>query len=61
MFYIIILDDTYPSLCQIVLRYILDSQAGFYTRGVRVTAFSVQKICYYFAAGSFTLLANLWQ
>ncbi|OLP84034.1 hypothetical protein AK812_SmicGene35131 [Symbiodinium microadriaticum] len=44
-----------------VVQYILDSQAGFYTRGVRVTAFSVQKICYYFAAGSFTLLANLWQ
>ena len=46
---------------QYLVQYILQSRAGFYTRGIRVSASNVQKICYYFAAGSFGLLANFWQ
>ena len=46
---------------QYVVQYILQSRAGFYTRGIRLTASNVQKMCYYFAAGSFGLLANFWQ
>ena len=32
------------------VQYIIQSQAGFYMKGVRVNAFSVQKIGYYLAA-----------
>jgi len=53
----VVLDQTR----QYAVQYILQSRAGFYARGVRITAFNVQKLCYYFAAGSFGLVANLWQ
>ncbi|CAE7230244.1 unnamed protein product, partial [Symbiodinium sp. CCMP2456] len=52
-----VLDETR----QYVVQYILHSRAGFYARGIRITASNVQKLSYYFAAGSFGLLANLWQ
>ena len=46
---------------QYIVQYILQSRAGFYTRGIRLSSSNVQKLCYYFAAGSFGLLANFWQ
>ncbi|CAE7424156.1 unnamed protein product [Symbiodinium sp. CCMP2592] len=46
---------------QYVVSYILHSRAGFYARGIRITSANVQKLVYYFAAGSFGLLTNLWQ
>ena len=45
---------------QYLVQFIINSKAGFYARGIRISASSVQKLCYYFAAGSFGLLANLW-
>ncbi|CAE7801480.1 unnamed protein product, partial [Symbiodinium sp. CCMP2456] len=54
-------DEVLDESRQYLVQYILQSRAGFYTRGIRVSASNVQKICYYFAAGSFGLLANFWQ
>jgi len=43
---------------QYVVQYIIQSQAGFYMKGVRVNAFSVQKIGYYLAAATLGLLSR---
>eukprot|EP00913_Durusdinium_trenchii_P008597 g8072.t1 len=43
---------------QYVVQYIIQSEAGFYMKGVRLTAGSVQKMCYYFAAFTFSLFAQ---
>ncbi|CAE7393640.1 unnamed protein product [Symbiodinium sp. CCMP2592] len=53
--------ETLDASRQYVVSYILHSHAGFYVRGIRITSANVQKLVYYFAAGSFGLLANLWQ
>ncbi|CAE7366588.1 unnamed protein product, partial [Symbiodinium sp. CCMP2456] len=53
--------ETLDESRQYVVSYILHSHAGFYARGIRITSANVQKLVYYFAAGSFGLLTNLWQ
>jgi len=45
---------------QYVVQYIIQSEAGFYMKGVRLTAGSVQKMSYYFAAFTFSLFARFW-
>jgi len=43
---------------QYVVQYINQSQAGFFMKGVRITGFDVQKMLYYFAALTFTLVSR---
>lgn len=43
---------------QYVVQYINQSQAGFFMKGVRITGFEVQKMMYYFAALTFTLVSR---
>lgn len=45
---------------QYVVQYIIQSEAGFYLKGVRLTAGSVQKMSYYFAAFTFSVFARFW-
>mmetsp|Transcript_57438 Transcript_57438/g.107688 ORF Transcript_57438/g.107688 Transcript_57438/m.107688 type:complete len:104 (+) Transcript_57438:387-698(+) len=44
---------------QYVVQYINQSEAGFYVRGVKLTAFNVQKLMYYLAALSFAVYSRL--
>lgn len=45
---------------QYVVQYIIQSEAGFYMKGVRLTAGSVQKMSYYMAAFTFSLFARFF-
>jgi len=45
---------------QYVVQYIIQSEAGFYMKGVRLTAGTVQKMSYYFAAATFSIFARFW-
>lgn len=45
---------------QYVVQYIIQSEAGFYMKGVRLTAGSVQKMSYYFAAFTFSVFARFF-
>jgi len=44
---------------QYIVQYINQSEAGFHVRGVRLTAFNVQKMVYYLAAFSFAMYSRL--
>ncbi|CAE7840600.1 unnamed protein product [Symbiodinium sp. CCMP2592] len=46
---------------QYVVQFINQSEAGFYVFGVRISAYMVQKLAYYFLAVTVGLIANLTQ
>ena len=43
-----------------VVQYIVQSEAGFYMKGVRLTSGAVQKMSYYFAAFTFSRPAQCY-
>lgn len=43
---------------QYIVQYIMQSEAGFYVKGVRLSNFTVMKLCYGFGALSFALLSH---
>ena len=55
-------DDTMPSWMdlgrQYIVQYMIQSEAGFYVQGVRLHAFQVTKLSYYFAAFIFAVLSK---
>ena len=57
-------DDNVPSWMdlgrQYIVQYMIQSEAGFYLQGMRLHAFQVTKLCYYFAAFIFALFSRSW-
>lgn len=55
-------DENVPSWMdlgrQYIVQYMIQSQAGFYVQGVRLHAFQVTKLSYYFAAFIFAVLSK---
>ena len=55
-------DDNVPSWMdlgrQYIVQYMVQSEAGFYVQGVRLHAFQVTKLSYYFAAFIFAVLSK---
>ena len=45
---------------QYVVQYIIQSEAGFYMKGVRIAASDVQKMCYYLLAFTFGLASRFF-
>jgi len=43
---------------QYIVQYIMQSEAGFYVKGVRLCNFTIMKLCYGFGALSFALLSH---
>ncbi|CAJ1396531.1 unnamed protein product [Effrenium voratum] len=43
---------------QYIVQYMMQSEAGFYVKGVRLCSFTVMKLCYGFGALSFALLSQ---
>jgi len=57
-------DDNVPSWMdlgrQYIVQYMIQSEAGFYLQGMRLHAFQVTKLSYYFAAFIFALFSRSW-
>ncbi|CAJ1424602.1 unnamed protein product, partial [Effrenium voratum] len=45
---------------QYVVQHIQQSHAGFHVHGVRLSASVVNKLCYYYAAFTFSVMSTLW-
>ena len=45
---------------QYIVQYMIQSEAGFYLQGMRLHAFQVTKLSYYFAAFIFALFSQSW-